>query len=782
MAGDGVERRLAAILHADVVGYSRLMAEDEVATVRTLTAYRHEIEGLVGDHRGRLVDATGDDLLVEFPSASEAVRAAVEIQRVIAARNADLPEEHRMQFRVGVHLGEVMVGGARIYGDGVNIAARLQGLAEPGGIRISAAVYEQVGHKLPHRFDDLGEERLKNLPDPVHVYGVGIEQPPPALAPSSRRRPALAVVLVLVIGGSAAAGWFLLAGDRAREEPDAGEAIAPAEHRKAIAVLPFQNLSDDPENRFFAAGIQDDILSRLAKIRDLTVISRTSVQQYAGTEKDVRTIAKELGVGSILEGSVRRAPGQVRIVVQLIDARADAHLWSETYDRELTVANVFAIQSEIAEQVAEVLRAELTAGERERIASRPTDVAEAYDLYLQGKEYLYLGRLRVGGEDERLAVQMLERAVELDPRFALAHARLSRVHSWLYWANLDRSAERLGWAREAAARALALEPDLAEAHLAQGYYHYHGFRDYDRALEEFALAERGLPANAELLAAKGYIQRRRGQWEMALSHLERAAALDPRGAVHVPLAVTHRSLRRYAEAERYFDRALTVAPDASNAARLKAQLAFFRDGDIEPRRTWVESLAPGVDPDGVATFTRAWVAIIDGDYVAALDVLAGSDREHLGTGRPIPKAFLEGYALLRLGRTDEARAAFEAARLLLEAGIRERPDDADLQNALGQAVARLGRKEEAIRAGLRAVELLPISKDALVGPIYVLDLAWTYAAVGEPEAAVEQLERYLSVPAWYSIEGILAHPFTDPLRDHPAFQALVEKHRREAGD
>ncbi len=266
-------------------------------------------------------------------------------------------------------------------------------------------------------------------------------------------------VFAFALWGVVAAGWLLLAGDIVREARESGVAAAADERWKSIAVLPFENLSDDPENAFFAAGIHDDILSQLSKIRDLTVISRTSVMQYAGTEKDMRTIADELGARTSLEGSVRRAGGQVRIVTQLIDAKADAHLWSETYDRELTVANVFAIQSEIAQRIAQALKAELSPEEKERIASRPTDSPEAYDFYLRGKEYFR--RPGLEKENYRIAQQMYERAVELDPQFALAHASLSRVHSLFYRASFDRSAERLSQAREAAGRALELDPDLS---------------------------------------------------------------------------------------------------------------------------------------------------------------------------------------------------------------------------------------------------------------------------------------------------------------------------------
>ncbi len=330
-------RRLAAILSADVVGYSRLMAEDEAATIRTLTTYRQEITGLVGDHRGRVVDAPGDNVLAEFPTALDAVRCAVQIQRVLAARNADLPPERKMEFRIGVHLGDVAAEGGRIYGDGVNIAARLEGMAEAGGICISGNVYELVRDKVPMRYVDLGEQPVKNLPHPVRVFRVEI--PPEVVAPlpgvgsGSRRWAALAGGALLL--GVAAVVWW-----RSTPSPPLPSLAT------AIVVLPFADLSPDGDQEYFADGMTEELIHTLSKIEDLRVVARTSAFAFKGRKVDIREIGDQLGVGAVVEGSVRKAGERLRITAQLVQVSDGFHLWSETYDRRLD--DVFLIQDEIA--------------------------------------------------------------------------------------------------------------------------------------------------------------------------------------------------------------------------------------------------------------------------------------------------------------------------------------------------------------------------------------------------------------------------------------------------
>ncbi len=367
------ERRLAAILSADVVGYSRLMAEDEAGTIRTLTAYRNEITGLVGDHRGRVVDAPGDNVLAEFPTALDAVECAAEIQRVIAARNAGLPERRRMEFRIGVHLGDVAVEGERIYGDGVNVAARLEGLAEPGGICISDDVLHQVRRRLELDFDDLGEQMVKNIPDAVHAYRLRERvTAAPALPRLSHSRIVIASGVAAVIA-IVAAGWWAW--------NLTATTTAPI---RSIAVLPLENLSGDPEQEYFVDGMTEVLIADLARVGGLRVISRTSSMAYRNSGKTLPVIARELNVDAIVEGSVLRVGDRVRITAQLIQASSDEHLWSDSYERDLE--DVLALQGEVAQAIAGEIELQLSRPAEPGEAARPVDPG-AFEAYLKGRHH-----------------------------------------------------------------------------------------------------------------------------------------------------------------------------------------------------------------------------------------------------------------------------------------------------------------------------------------------------------------------------------------------------------
>jgi serine/threonine-protein kinase len=492
--------------------------------------------------------------------------------------------------------------------------------------------------------------------------------------------------------------------------------------------------------------------------------------EYKGRSENLRTIAEELGVTNILEGAVRRADGRVRVTTQLIDALADRHLWAEVYERDL--ADMFAVQSDVAGQVAAALRAELTVAERERVQARPTDDLEAYDFYLRGMEYWR----RPGWlpEDYRSAQRMWEQAVDLDPRFALAHAWLSILHSRIYWHRHDVTEERVRLARAGADRAQELDPDMPEGHLALGYYYYHGLRAYDQALEELALAERGLPGDAELAAARGYIYRRQGKWEEAIANLQGAAELDPRNATRfVELGDTHSFLRRYDEAERYYDKALGIEPEFEEAVYVRADNRYWRDGDLEPLRAYTSAY-----PD--AHVRRRWLEYLSRDYPAALAALSQVGSEIVeDQGVYYPKSLYAGLIHLAAGHGELARTAFDSARVILEAAVAERPDDEARYTALGLAYAGLGMKEAAVQEGLRGIELLPLSKDAYWwGTRPQVALAQIYVMVGEHAAAIDQLDHLLSIPSGISVPLLRIDPAWDPLRDHPRFQALLEKYEQ----
>ena len=425
-----MERRLAAILAADVVGYSRLMGADEAGTLAALKAHRSEfIDPKFAEHKGRIVKLMGDGVLVEFPSVVDAVECAVAVQQGMAERNADVPEDTRIVFRIGINIGDIIVEGDDIYGDGVNVAARLEGLAEPGGICISRTVFNHVQGKVDFGFDDLGEQEVKNIPEPVRVFKVLLDAPaaehtaaPAPAAKRSLRWPLAAASLVALVIVAGFALWQFPW--EPREEPASVEAMAfPLPDRPSIAVLPFTNMSDDPNQEYFADGITEDLITDLTKISGLFVIARNSSFSYKDQQVKVRQVAEELGVRYVLEGSVRRAGDQVRINAQLIDATTGGHVWADRYDG--TIEDIFALQDQVTQQIVTALAVSLSDEDEAQQTRHDTDNAEAHDAYLQGWAHYKLQTPAAFAE----AIPFFEEAFQLDPNYAQAHAALAS----LYW-------------------------------------------------------------------------------------------------------------------------------------------------------------------------------------------------------------------------------------------------------------------------------------------------------------------------------------------------------------
>jgi TolB-like protein/Tfp pilus assembly protein PilF len=582
----------------------------------------------------------------------------------------------------------------------------------------------------------------------------------------SSRRLVAAVILIAVFAGG---GWWILG----RSEQNSELPVAAAVDPQSVAVLPFENMSADPDGEVFTAGIHDDILTQLAKIGELKTISRTSVLEYKGSTKSISEIAGELGVASVLEGGVRRAGETVRINVKLIDAASEDSLWAESYDRELTTDNIFGIQSEIAMEIATALHATLSPAERERLESAPTENLEAYDALIRGTElYKRPGALQ---EDLYAAEQSLIRAIELDPEFALAHARLSLVYYELYWLGGEPTTARLDQAFESARKAVELEPERAEAHLALGNCFYVS-RQYAEAFEEFALAAQMLPGHAEVADAQAYITRRVRGFEESLPLFERTLELDPRDAqIWVNLGLTHAYLGHHDDADRYYAKTLQIAPDYEEARLLAAINQCNRDAT---RKTCREQI---VDLDSVALSQYkqtgfAWRLALQGRTYEKAFALLEPLREMLSYQEyDYPKNLLLAITHELTNNQEAAAEAYGLAAKTLESSVESRPDYAPHRGALGLAYAGLGRKDEAIREGLRAVELLPIEKDAFVGSWQLGDLGFIYLRVGDYDAAAETFERYLSRPAMFSARALALDPRLEPLLDEPRFKALLER-------
>ncbi len=483
MVEERVQRRLAAILAADVVGYSRLMEVDEEATLRTLKNYREIIDSLIDRHEGRVFSTAGDSVVAEFRSAVEAVRAAIAIQEELKARNAQLSDEGKMAFRIGVNLGDIMVEGDNLYGDGVNVAARIEGLCAPGEVYVSGSVHGQVEGKLSLGFEDKGEQSVKNISKPVRVYRV--------------RTSATENIA----------------------QDTTGDPL-PLPDKPSIAVLPFENMSDDPKQEYFSDGITEDLITDLAKISGLFVVARNAVFLYKGKAVKPVEVSRELGVRYVLEGSVRKAGDRVRISAQLIDPTTGYHLWAERYDRDLT--DIFALQDEITEKIVGALEVRLTAGEQVQVARRYTDNLEAYDYFLRGRAY----QLRTTKVANAQARKMLERAIELDPSFAGAYALLSHTHyrGWRHgWSEDPHPLDR---ALEAAEKAVALDDSLPLAHTYLAWI-YVWKKQHEQAIAE---AERAVSLDsnfAEGYAVLGNILNFAGRPKEAVASIKQAMRLDP---------------------------------------------------------------------------------------------------------------------------------------------------------------------------------------------------------------------------------------------------------------
>src|SRR6266403_4198008 len=586
-------------------------------------------------------------------------------------------------------------------------------------------------------------------------------------APPSHRRRNLILLAAAGLVISFAAGFFVLPRASARKID------------KSIAVLPFENLSDAKENAYFADGIQDDILTNLSRIGDLKVISRTSVMSYRGKPTAVREIGKTLGVSTILEGSVRREGNRVRVTVQLIDATNDEHIWGNNYDRDLT--DVFAIQTDLAHEIADALQAKLSPVEKEQIGRKPTQNADAYLLYVQAHDIF--NRSDKLHDDVVKAEGLYEEAVKKDPTFALAFAGLGMVENWMYH-SFDPTPARRDKAKAAVDSGIRLRPDLPEARLALGFFYYYCDRDdqhYQRALDEFAVAERSLPNNAEVYLAIGAIERRQGKWAQSTANMEKAAALDPKNAwVLQNLSFNYEANRNFETGEKILDRGLAVAPQSFAIRGLKAKLALEWKGDASVSEKFLSEVPGGVDPEGIITLSRINILILQRRFAEALQLVEKMPKETVhGEGTaPTPKAFFEGILHFLLGEKDKARADFERARVIVEESVRDVPDDPGRHAQLGAIFAGLGRKEEALREGKRAVALLPESKDAFEGPQVTIALAQIYCWTGEKEQALQLIERSLSTPNGINVPLLKLDPVWDPIRDDPRFKALIDKYGR----
>jgi len=773
-----VRLAIGHVLFIDIVGYSKLLISDQSELLGVLNdAVREAGEFRSAVAEGRLVRLpTGDGMALVFrDSPEQPVRCALEISRA-------LKNYPKLQIRMGIHSGPVnevadVNERANIAGAGINIAQRVMDCGDSCHILLSKHVAEDLQHYLEWQpyLHDVGQCEVKHgeMISIVNFYTKDLGNPnPPRLKRARtevrrRRRNAF----LLAGSGLAAlliAGSFLLPRAFARKID------------KSIAVLPFESLSDDKENTYFADGIQDDVLTNLSKISDLKVISRTSVMPYRGKGSNVREIGKALGVATLLEGSVRRVGNRVRVAVQLINTENDEHLWAEDYDRELT--DVFAIQTDLARKIASELQAKLSPSEKAQFERKPTENGEAYLAFVQAHN------LSCAFEDfDKLkqGEQLYARAIELDPNFALAMARYSQLESW-FLHTFDRTPQRREKARTLAARALQLQPNLPEAHLALGYSHYYGDNNYDAALEEFEIAQRGLPNESDAYLAIGAIQRRQGKWAESTANIEKASNLNPKDPWSLQnLAQNYQVLRNFDAANKTIDRGLNMNPNGVGLWETKSKLAIAEKGDFsvaEKAFAAAKSIPMTNEEKLRIAGARTDIFLLERKYQEGLreaeslpDDLFHEFQQHLSG-----KYFLIGFARKALQDEAGARAAFLKAKDLLEGQLKGSPDAEDMHIQLAKVLAYLGEKDAALTEARRATELRPESKDAFGGPEIAAGVAEVHAVLGENDRAIEILDGLLSRPSAVTVEGLKVNPIWDSLRNDPDFQALLSKYSGKA--
>jgi len=803
-----IELEIAYVLFIDIVGYSKLLVDQQR---RLLEILNEIVRGTEQFHKAeannRLITIpTGDGMALVFYNTPEApVECALEISRA-------LKEHPELKLRMGVHSGAVsgvvdVSGRANIAGAGINVAQRVMDCGDTGHILLSKHVaedLEQLGHWKRH-LHDLGDTEVKHGAhvSVVNLYTEELGNPEvPQKFRQARQKAAMPgvdekrsrgrgwiIAAAAIILAALALGGFLLSrrsvpvasgGTSTLPAAASATARAPAPE-KSIAVLPFENLSRDPDNAYFADGIQDEILTRLAKIADLKVISRTSTQHYKSAPENLPEIARLLGVAHILEGSVQKSGDAVRVNVQLIKAANDSHLWADTFDRKLT--DIFSVESEVAKAIAEQLRAKLTGQEEQVIAAKPTDNPEAYDAYLRGLAYSL--KTTNTAANSLGAQKYLKEAVRLDPKFALAWALLSYVDAIGYSTqSLQPTVALREEARQAAETALTLQPSLGEAVHAKGYYHYACLKDYDTAVRYFEQARPLLPNSSRIPESLAYLARRRGQWDKSESYFNEAERLDPRNVTAlIQHAISYTYLRRFPEALRKLDRVLNITPDDVDTFAFKAVIAQA-EGDLPRASALLAPLHPNADDSGTVE-TQVYQAILERRSAQIIPRL----KEILA--KPDPAlGYLNGELRFWLGWAQEvagdhaaAQETWQQARTELEPFLKEQPEYVSLISDLALTNMGLGDKAAALAFADQDIAAAPLEKDALTGPFPIEILARVAAQMGEPDRAIAALQKLLSIPSSSPLAGggvpltpalLRLDPMFDPLRNDPRFQKLAE--------
>ena len=765
-------RQLAAIMFTDIVGYTKLMGNDQAKAIESLRKNRELQKPIILHFNGNWIKELGDGVMASFNTVSDAVNAAIKIQEACNELN-------EFQLRIGIHQGEMVFENEDVFGDGVNVASRIVSMAVPGGIYISGKVFDEIKNQKNIECVSLGMHELKNVTGSVEIYAIsnpGIAFPQNEKSKGKNIRvPSKKSVpnKTLIKSGIILIALILAAGLYIKFSPD----ISNTADAKSIAVLPFINLSSDKNDEYFADGMCDEILTNLSKIGDLKVISRTSVLQYKGTKKNLREIAEELSVNNILEGSVQKSNDRIRINVQLINAKTDEHLWAESYDRENK--DVFSIQSEIAKTIAREMKATLSEKEKSLIEEKPTENLQAYDFYLRGNSNweVFYGASTV--ETMRKTEQMYRAAIRLDSLFTEAYSKLIIIYLSAYWNKEEANyADYKIKAKNLLDSLLSLNIDKPAVHLAKGYFKYHGERDYSGAIAEFDIAEKSNPNDCHVILAKAYVYRRLGRFDDAIKNFQKAVDLNPNfRASRQYLAETLLINRKSDDAILAMDKAIALAPDNAEYYIQKAQIySDFKD-DFKTAKTILDQARNFVDASKL-NFAYEMMDALQGNYSPLINNIVRFP-DSLSANQSVIDSFAQLMAIIykAQGQPDSAKKYFEIDLENMISLLIKTPDDFRIHMNLGVDYAALGKKDNSLEHANRAIELMSVTKDAMIGVAPLEYLALVHAYLGNQDAAIDLLEKLLKLPKDYAntttIPLYKRHPNWKSLQNNPRFKKMI---------
>ena len=767
-------RQLAAIMFTDIVGYTALMANDEQKAFEYLKKNREIQKPIIEKYNGRWLKELGDGVMASFQTVSDAVNAAIKIQEACNVLK-------EFQLRIGIHLGEVVFENDDVFGDGVNIASRIQSIAIPGGIYISESVYNNVSNKQDIQLVSLGKYSLKNVLLPIQIFAVsneGLVVPEVGKPEENRKqnKKKLSLLVKLIFGILVISLIFLLI----KIIPDRFFKPSSSEENKikTLAILPFVNLSTSKEDDYFTNGMCDEILTQLSKIGRLNVLSQSSTLQFKDSKKPIKEIAEQIGANALLQGSVQKSGDKIRIRVQLIDGNSNKQIWAETYDRELK--DVFAIQTDIASQIAQQLNATLTEKEKSIFSDKPTENVQAYDFYLRGNNFGRAYWEIFSMKDVPDAIHMYEQAIKLDPNFIEAYSALALLYIEVSWNKLDLNSESyLIKGKEWLDKMLALKIDKPLVHFTLANYKYEGERNYAGALAEYDIVDKMLGNDHSTYNYRAYILRRMGRLDEAIILFEKKAALYPKDYLaQYEAAETYLMLRNYDNALIYADKAIALRPDNYQAYTQKASVYSNLKGDSGSARKVLQDASAFID-SGAISLMRIFFDMAEGNYSNAVQTLSKfPDSLNFTQSNIIPASTMLGIMYFDKGDKKAAEKYFMNSFKLLNPLFLKHSDDFRFHAAIGICYAGLGNREKAFEAVNKAIEIMPVSMDAILGQSSLESLAIIHTLLGDQDPAIDILEKLLKMPLGWNVTNSIPlyknYPYWKTLQNNPRFQKMIQ--------